>query len=291
MRGCVACRARGLFWLVSHTLAFLLRPSDAVAAALRAAEQQLGLRRARRPLLGVHLRRATPCAPYHVFGRRRSCTPLAEYAAKAHQLRQAYGLKTVLIVTDHHSQEAARNATAAFAPLTVLVRGPPPRAPSTGEAVGAGYDAALHFLVSAHLLGASDALVGKFSSHLARLAYSLMLAAPRAASAGGARGSDGQAVAAQTDCLRPYISLDQPWCFGRSCRKAGNAALKAAWRRALPKERRGAAAESALPPPPPRRRTAAAIARDERAAARRAAHERAVQLARLVLGGRVSAVE
>ena len=57
-----------------------------------------------------------------VFGRRRSCTPLAEYAAKAHQLRQAYGLKTVLIVTDHHSQEAARNATGREIPYEIVGR-------------------------------------------------------------------------------------------------------------------------------------------------------------------------
>jgi len=30
--------------------------------------------------------------------------------------------------------------------------------------------------------------------------------------------------------LRPYMSLDQPWCFGLSCRKEGDEKLKAAWR-------------------------------------------------------------
>ena len=29
------------------------------------------------------------------------------------------------------------------------------------------------------------------------------------------------------DCLRPYVSLDIPWCFGLGCRKEGDELLKA----------------------------------------------------------------
>jgi len=75
------------------------------------------------------------------------------------------------------------------------------------------FERGLDFLVDAWLMSNCDGLVGKFSSGVARAAYSLM------ATRGG------------IDCLRPYISLDHPWCFGLGCRKEGDEQLKAHWRR------------------------------------------------------------
>ena len=312
-------RARGLFWLVSHTLAFVMRPTAALAAAIWRARRQLGggsggasVAGACPPhrTLGVHIRRAEACAPYVVYGRRRSCTPLATYAAQAKQLvaqsgpqgpgqpsahggrshddddAEAAALRCVLVVTD--SEAVARNASAAFAPLRVMVRVTPALTARVGVGDG-GYDAIEAMLVDAHLLSRCAALVAKFSSSVARLAYSLMFArrhvpADRKAGGGGGGGGGGDDEAGvPCDCLRPYVSLDVPWCFGRSCRKAGNVALKEAWRRA-PRAKQAAAATLAAPAPPPSKRAAAASARDERAAARAAAHAHAVQLARLVRG-------
>ena len=352
-------RAHGLFWLVSHTVAFVMRPTAALAAAIRRARRQLGLLRAGgdrgdrgdrggegddegdgggagaaatcspRQTLGVHVRRAEACAPYVVYGRRRSCTPLATYAAQAKQLvaqsrqqgpgqqhqgpeqqqqqqqRSARGgrsngnaaaaLRCVLIVTD--SEEVARNASAAFAPLRVMVRVTPTLTARVGVGVD-GYDAIEALLVDAHLLSRCAALVAKFSSSVSRLAYSLMFArrdrrADNGGGKGGGKGGGGgggggdddeydDEVGVPCDCLRPFVSLDMPWCFGRSCRKAGNVALKEALRRA-PRAKQ-AAATLAAPAPPPSKRAATASARDERAAARAAAHTRAVKLARLVRG-------
>ena len=244
---------RGLFWLASHTLAHLLRPSTQLAARLASQRRALGLpaasartggesdgegaeggRRtswtllqsgsifgwllrsgahqpptrgsrggaaaaraaeASTPVLAVHLRHSEPCRPHHVFGRRRTCDQLAAYVPPVRRMVELYGYKTALVVSE--SEGVLANATAAFAPLRVVtyLEARPPHAD--------GYEASMSYLSAAHLMGACDGFVGKFSSSLGRLAYSLM------ATRGG------------VDCLRPYVSLDQPWCIGLGCRKEG----------------------------------------------------------------------
>ena len=44
--------------------------------------------------------------------------------------------------------------------------------------------------------------------------------------------------------LRPYSSLDVPWCFGLACRKEGNEELKRAWKRAAARGRRATPADA-----------------------------------------------
>lgn len=68
----------------------------------------------------VHIRRAEPCRAYHVFGRRRSCTPLAAYVPHVQRMAATYGYRSALVISD--SAAVLRNASAAFAPLKV--RGP-----------------------------------------------------------------------------------------------------------------------------------------------------------------------
>jgi hypothetical protein len=212
-------------------------------------------------VLGVHVRRTEPCAPYAVFGRKRTCDPLAAYVPHVKALSARYGYRALYLVAD--SVGVLDNASAAFAPMRVLVRADArdaarraaaARREDAAEAVrrrlarGAGrgrgragaprqtldpasrvgteratfpalpssaaadtHERVLDFLLDALLLGECDGLVGKFSSHLSRAAYSLM------------------ATRHGVDCLRPFVSLDVPWCFGLACRKEGDELLKSAW--------------------------------------------------------------
>ena len=63
----------------------------------------------------------------------------------------------------------------------------------------------------AHLRRRCDALVGKFSSNIDRLAYMLMAVRAGEARPVGAVKRDGRPPAPRI-CMPPYISLDQPWC-------------------------------------------------------------------------------
>mgnify|MGYP007078099152 CR=1 FL=1 len=240
-------KAHGLFWLVSHTLAFLLRPSRLLAQKVETHSRQLHLQSLHlRPILAVHARRTDACRPYTVLGRRRRCDPLEAYVAAARQLVEQHGFRSILLLSD--SPSAVRNASRAFRslPVVVLTRGdalaaatrwqiaakaeraaaaaarqwPRRKAgwlareaayPLTSE-TKAGHERALDFLTDVHLIGRCDGFVGKFSSSLGRIGYSLM----------AARAPFG---------VRPYLSLDVPWCFGLGCRKEGSEALKKMWRK------------------------------------------------------------
>lgn len=93
--------SRGLFWLVSHSWRLMMRPSEAVRRHLRTHLTQLRLNKDRsRPVLAVHIRRAEACAPYIVFGRKRTCDPLAAYVTPVRALASQYGYGALLLVTD-----------------------------------------------------------------------------------------------------------------------------------------------------------------------------------------------
>jgi len=170
-------------------------------------------------------------------------------SARHARARQAkYGFKSVLLVSDTAS--VFTEAAAALAPIPVVRRRGavaaaaraqrarplkrPLRMRSTAHRRGAisnastrvesehdgeralsaepsGFERGMDFFLDLLLLSDCDGMVAKFSSGLARAAYSLM--------------------AARCERLHPFISLDQPWCFGLGCRKEGSEALKAAWRR------------------------------------------------------------
>ena len=57
-----------------------------------------------------------------------------------------------------------------------------------------GYEEAMSALVDIELLSQCDVLIGKFSSNLFRTAFA-------------------RQHARSPSCVRPYVSLDAPWCF------------------------------------------------------------------------------
>jgi len=226
----------GLFWLVSHTLSFMLQPNPILRARIDAQVRVLGLRRSwNRPILAVHARRIENCPTYRVMGRKRSCDPLEAYVDEARKLISSHGFRSILFISD--SPAALRNASVAFAPLGVRVlqradaltaaqrahtaeikdslfyaqlrenRKSRKQRVLDSQEVDDGYERALDYLIDVHLIALSDGFVGKFSSNRARMGYSLMAARP-------------------PFFIRPFVSLDIPWCFGLACRKEGNEELK-----------------------------------------------------------------
>ena len=209
-------RHRGLFWVVSQLIAHILRPNQRVALALSAARKQLRLVDAPQPILALHVRRPAPCSPHLAWGRRRACDPLSAYMPSVRRLVSMYGYATVFLVSDDEEtlRDAARNQSGDFHLVTALESHRPPSAKQLRQANNAtstkpsrhtteetsGRDFGTRFMVLALLLAECEGFVGKFSSHMSRLVYSLM----------SAKHPTG-------DCLQPFISLDVPWCFGLNC--------------------------------------------------------------------------
>lgn len=81
-----------------------------------------------------------------------------------------------------------------------------------------GHEDATSVMVDLLLLASCDVLIGKFSSNIDRLAYSLMaVRRGREHRREQAEGVAAEAEAASQRaspplCLPPYVSLDHPWC-------------------------------------------------------------------------------
>ncbi|KAL1528886.1 hypothetical protein AB1Y20_010209 [Prymnesium parvum] len=201
-----AWRHRGLFWNVAQLLRHLLRPSARVRRAASAARRRLGLEGAPPPVLALHVRHATPCAPRLAWGRRRTCDPLDAYLPSVERLAATYGYASLFVVSEEAATlRQARNSSRLrrFHLITALEA----RRPRVGKGRAAdappprdGKELGTQFVVLALLLAECEGLVGKFGHHLPRLVYALMAARHPT-----------------RDCLQPFVSLDVPWCFGLNC--------------------------------------------------------------------------
>ena len=159
-----AYATQGGFWFVSQLLArvfaaswshapqilclsrprHLLRPNDATRRRVGRRAEAAGLRRAPRPLLGIHVRRGDSCREVQEATKARRCSPFAEYWYHALAMRarggvqafisvarsspQArYGIRSVFLATDDPSvvDEARIAATAADLPLYAMLANPP----------------------------------------------------------------------------------------------------------------------------------------------------------------------
>ncbi|EOD32183.1 hypothetical protein EMIHUDRAFT_202809 [Emiliania huxleyi CCMP1516] len=210
--------AAGRFALVSLLLASLLRPSGSVAARLRAVRSSLGWpeaepraarggRGAPPPLLiGVHLRAGDACDAEALARHNRTCEPLSAFAAAVQAVVSAYGGKRR--VRRKWQTLRRRGGGAGVRQIEQLI---------SGGSVD-GHEDATSVMVDLLLLASCDVLIGKFSSNIDRLAYSLMaVRRGREHRREQAEGVAAEAEAASQRaspplCLPPYVSLDHPWC-------------------------------------------------------------------------------
>jgi len=116
---------RGLFWWTSQAVAFLARPDGATLGRLWAAQDRLDWA-ARRPVLGVHVRRGDTCLDGGRGELRkhkgRTCDGLAAYAARARAMVDAHGFRAVFLATDDPQIVAEAQRTNAFG-VPVLATG------------------------------------------------------------------------------------------------------------------------------------------------------------------------
>jgi hypothetical protein len=94
-------RKQGLFWLVSHLTAFIMRPNTRLAAEIEATKQRLGWRQQQQHggIMGVHIRHGDSCG-HDGTRTARTCSQLANYMHHARRVRKQYGIRSIFIASD-----------------------------------------------------------------------------------------------------------------------------------------------------------------------------------------------
>ena len=223
-------------------LGYLMRPNAALTERIGRALGETGLGAALadrgRLVIGMHVRHGDACNADEVIRARRSCSPLDQYMAAARRLVASHRAAaaaagasggggvapgppkvTIYLATD--SSAVLRDAKAYAAEFEIVHLGV--REVGRHDKVKDGaallwdkrvwqryfwgqtdwtQQQAFDATLEAMLLGRADAFVGKFSSNLFRIAYSLR--------------------AAQCDCAPAFVSLDAPWCFDYGLREGRN---------------------------------------------------------------------
>ncbi|KAJ8600091.1 hypothetical protein CTAYLR_003441 [Chrysophaeum taylorii] len=199
VRGAAALPAafqhRGHFWFVSQLLHWLLRPNELTRGLVRRRAAEIGLGAAvRRPLIGVHVRRGDSCRPTQEKKKARRCTGFDDYWHHVVALKHRYAAKSVFLATDDAEvASAARNASTLEFPVIVSSSHPVSWDAVLGKQEFLDRTRVLREIVTdIALLARSDAFVGKFTSNVDRIAYALL--------------------AARSNCLKPFVSLDSLWC-------------------------------------------------------------------------------
>lgn len=196
---------RGLFFNVAHIAKHMLRPSAAMQKRLKKVKKRLGWPKRTTPVLALHVRKGDACLAvnneHNFYGRQ--CDPLSHYMPSVNLLAEKYKIKHIYLATDDdkvrentkqypqytwmfekkslHSQR--RTHVLKYLPIEKALR----------YQVIDPFEEGASYLTDLFLMSEAHALVGKFTSNLDRLVYSRM--------------------AAQGDCLRPFVSLDSGWCF------------------------------------------------------------------------------
>ena len=199
-------RKRGLFWYVSVYLRYFMRPNADMKAAISRAKAELHWGSLPRPIIAMHVRGGDSCLEREQQRMARTCNSLADYmvhAMRAHQLYGAPGRKTTIflatdtasVIADSKHDKWAKSFN--FVHLSGVSR-EIAKDKIWDELIEEGAAMDFHHiarsvLLDMYLLAEGDVLIGKFTSNVLRTAYALAYA--------------------NTGCIKPFVSLDGPWCF------------------------------------------------------------------------------
>jgi hypothetical protein len=195
----VAYRHRGHFWYTSQLMSFMLqRPNAHFATTLANAKRDAGWANMQRPLLSLHVRRGDSCNPDQEASKKRRCEPLKAYMDTAVlPMAKKYGIRSIFLATDDEQtlKDLANYPQFSWHVVPGLDRGETKKhkwEANLRDGSMDNYAEAQAALVDLSLMAEGDAFVGKFTSNLDRIAFSLLVAKQQG--------------------LVPYVSLDSKWC-------------------------------------------------------------------------------
>mmetsp|Transcript_42048 Transcript_42048/g.68288 ORF Transcript_42048/g.68288 Transcript_42048/m.68288 type:complete len:1292 (-) Transcript_42048:158-4033(-) len=188
----------GFFGSVSLILHHALRPSKTLQSKINEAKENMKWPKAGTPMIGMHYRAGDACLEEEVtLGRK--CDTFETYMSHVHLVAGKYGIKHIFLATDSAAaiKSLPKYKNYPFHYNKVAGRGGKRNQKAVDDLLFHkeidGCKEAEDTMIDMHLLGATDAFIGKFSSNIDRVAYNLIFARTRA--------------------YQPYVSLDNTWCF------------------------------------------------------------------------------
>lgn len=209
-------RKLGWFYLTSHLVSFIATPSARVAQAVHARGVGLGWRSKGKPVLALHVRQGDACLKDQMKHHNRRCSQLADYMPHVRAIRDRYGVHRVYLATDGARAMASARKERSFSWLIPAATRTSTKKPLSTEieialhnGVVNGTTEMINVLVDIHTMARAQALVGKFTSNIARMAYMI-------------------GFVASGDCYHPLRSLDAGWCFDHAV-QSGNSDFGKFW--------------------------------------------------------------
>ena len=156
--------------------------------------------------IAVQLRYGDSCGK-NAFHTARRCTPVGDYMRGVQELHSRYGYRRIVVTSD--SARALHEFVRLLPPGLHAARPPTASHQLLGDSLNdtdkmveeimrrnrsAAYTMFETFVADLAALSTCDAVVAKFTSNMARLAYEL--------------------ISARLGRTAPFVSLDAPWCFG-----------------------------------------------------------------------------
>lgn len=210
-------RSKGYFWWISHNLGYIMRPSEYLKSEIRRHMKDLNWHSVHRdgPMIGMHVRHGDSCLKKEEKRMARFCDPVSKYMERAQDARELYGITRIYFATD--SEVAIRDielyrkgGRLGRTGWTIIYMDGVKRTGlkhkqekliwdeiikdiDGGGKGGNLMSEALLSTIDMYLLSFTDVLIGKFTSNVLRIAMSLQMS--------------------RTHCVKPFISLDSPWCF------------------------------------------------------------------------------
>mmetsp|Transcript_12267 Transcript_12267/g.17002 ORF Transcript_12267/g.17002 Transcript_12267/m.17002 type:complete len:449 (+) Transcript_12267:14-1360(+) len=210
-----AFQTKGHFFTVSQITAGLFELAPSVQKRIEDKKQRLGWPK-NSPLIGLHVRLGDACIKSeHGIGEHgRKCNQLVDFMQHVRKISNEYSIKNIYLATD---SEGVLNDTRQypqynwFFDRTTRRGGVLDRKSieySLSHKLIDGYDEGLGVIDDVFLLAETHALIGKFTSNIDRVAYQLMTG--------------------QSNCYKPYVSLDSTWCFDHGL-KSGHSDFGPFW--------------------------------------------------------------
>lgn len=210
-----AFRKLGLFFYVSQATYGFYGLAKKVEDRIISKKRRIGFPKYA-PTIGLHVRLGDACikSEHAASSHGRKCNQLVDFMPHVKRVSEQYGIKNIYLATD---SKKVLSDTRTYPQYNWIFDNSTRRGGvlnhhaieyALEHNLINGYQEGLGVIDDLWLLADCDALVGKFTSNIDRVAYQIMTG--------------------RSNCYRPYISMDSSWCFDHGL-KTGHSDVGSFW--------------------------------------------------------------